>query len=43
MIEAIATEAAAHWNGRPLRLPAHRQNTRFEIALPRRARAPLHW
>jgi len=41
MIEAIATEAAAHWNGRPLRLLAHRENAVFEMALPGGARAAL--
>ena len=40
MIEALAAEAAHHWNGRILRLIRNRENAVFEIALPQ-ARAAL--
>lgn len=40
MIEALATEAASHWNGNVIRLIRNRENAVFEIALPH-ARAAL--
>ena len=41
MTDARAVEAAAHWEGRPLRLLSHRENAVFEMALPGGARAAL--
>lgn len=41
MTEARATEAAAHWGGRPVRLLAQRENAVFEMALPGGGRAAL--
>jgi Ser/Thr protein kinase RdoA (MazF antagonist) len=43
MIEALAAEAASHWNGTVSRLIRNRENAVFEIALPQgRAALRLH-
>ena len=41
MINALAQEAAAHWQANPLRLIRNRENAVFEIALPGGIRAAL--
>jgi Ser/Thr protein kinase RdoA (MazF antagonist) len=41
MIEMLAQEAAAHWDGTPLRLIRNRENAVFEMRLPSGARAAL--
>lgn len=41
MIEALATEAAAHWGATPLRMIRNRENAVFEVRLPDGERAAL--
>ena len=41
MIETLAKEAAAHWQGRPLRLLRNRENAVFEMVLSDGSRAAL--
>ena len=42
-IHELATEAAAHWNAKPLKLLRDRENAVFEVALPKgRAALRLH-